>query len=303
MPGTTRRTTAAKAPPIPYLRLTAAGFEMVSMQHFIAANSELFLQPIRTNAFHIFWFKAGGKCLQINASPVEFEANTILFVRKDSVQLLHPDKDYHGLGISFTEDFLYQTTTDLQFLQDTALFNDQAAFTCIQPGERLPAFKSILTAMEEEVEGPADAFKTDILRNLLRNFLMLAAREKGIAHFHHDPRNRDAFFTQQYISLVAQQFCQQKKVAAYAAMLHISEKRLHLATTHISGKTPKQLIDEKVLQEARHLLAYSSQLIKEIGYELGFPEPSNFVKYFTKHMGSSPADFRKMTHKTVLNQI
>lgn len=302
MPGTIRRTTAAKTPPIPYLRLTAAGFEMVSMQHFIAANSELLLHPIRTNAFHIFWFKAGGKCLQINASPVEFGANTILFVRKDSVHLLHPDKDYHGLGISFTEDFLYQTATDLQFLQDTGLFNDQDCI-CIQPGERLPAFRSILSAMEEEVEGPADAFKTDILRNLLRNFLMLAAREKGIAHFHHDPLNRDAFFTQQYISLVAQQFRQQKKVAAYAAMLHVSEKRLHLATTHISGKTPKQLIDEKVLREARHLLAYSSQLIKEIGYELGFPEPSNFIKYFIKHTGTSPAHFRKTTRETALNQI
>jgi AraC family transcriptional activator of pobA len=257
-----RRTTGINHNAIPYLRLTAAGFEMASMQNFIAANSKLLNHPIRTNAFHIFWFKAGGKCFQVNFSPVEFQENTILFVRKDSVQLLHHEKDYHGLSISFTEDFLYQTITDLHFLHDTALFSDHAALTSIQPGERLPAFMAILHAMEEEMEGPPDAFKTDILRNLLRNFLMLAAREKGITSVHHDPMNRDALFTRQYISLVEKEFPRQKKVAAYAAMLHISEKRLHLATTQISGKTPKQLIDEKVLLEARRLLGYSHQLIK-----------------------------------------
>jgi AraC-like DNA-binding protein len=47
-----------------------------------------------------------------------------------------------------------------------------------------------------------------------------------------------------------------------------------------------------VVLEAKRLLAHTTSSIKEIGFELGFDEPTNFIKYFRKHVASTPIDFR-----------
>ena len=88
-------------------------------------------------------------------------------------------------------------------------------------------------------------------------------------------------------------FSGKKKVSYYAGRLHLSEKRLGQATTKITGKKPKEMIDDRVLLEAKRLLVHGNQSIKEIGYQLGFDEPTNFIKYFRKHIKMTPLEFRE----------
>jgi AraC family transcriptional activator of pobA len=40
-------------------------------------------------------------------------------------------------------------------------------------------------------------------------------------------------------------------------------------------------------------LSYGNSSIKEIAFELGFDESTNFIKYIKKHIGSTPAEFRE----------
>ncbi|MEN9701160.1 MAG: hypothetical protein RIR55_475, partial [Bacteroidota bacterium] len=75
-------------------------------------------------------------------------------------------------------------------------------------------------------------------------------------------------------------------------MMAVSEKKLNKSTLKVLGKSPKVLIDERVVLEAKRLLAHTTSSIKEIGFELGFDEPTNFIKYFRKHVASTPIDFR-----------
>jgi AraC-like DNA-binding protein len=79
--------------------------------------------------------------------------------------------------------------------------------------------------------------------------------------------------------------------------MNISEKRLYHATTTTMGKTPKVIIDEKVMLEAKRLLIHTNLSIKETGYDLGFAEPTNFIKYFRRHTGKTPSEFRESYYK------
>ena len=79
----------------------------------------------------------------------------------------------------------------------------------------------------------------------------------------------------------------------YAAMMKVSEWKLNQATTTTLDKAPKAMIDERVMLEAQRMMVYGSQSVKEIGFELGFDEPTNFIKYFRKHTGSTPLEFRE----------
>jgi AraC-like DNA-binding protein len=85
----------------------------------------------------------------------------------------------------------------------------------------------------------------------------------------------------------------QKQVSYYAAQLLITEKRLNQATTKVLDKTPKEIIDDRIMLEAKRLLAHTSENIKEVGYALGFEEPTNFIKYFKKHASTTPTEFRE----------
>ena len=73
----------------------------------------------------------------------------------------------------------------------------------------------------------------------------------------------------------------------------ITARRLQQAVAESVGKTPKQLIDDRLLLEAKRLLVYTNHSIKEIGFQLGFEEPTNFSRFFRKQAGHSPAEFRK----------
>ena len=93
--------------------------------------------------------------------------------------------------------------------------------------------------------------------------------------------------------LLETNFKNQKQVNFYAKELIITEKRLNQATSKVFGKTPKEIIDDRIILEAKRVLAHTTESIKEIGYVLGFDEPTNFIKYFKKHSLVTPVEFRE----------
>jgi AraC-like DNA-binding protein len=84
-----------------------------------------------------------------------------------------------------------------------------------------------------------------------------------------------------------------KLVSGYALEMNVSEKRLTNATTKTIGKSPKTIIDERVMLEAKRLLIHTNLSMKEIGYDLGFEDPTYFIKYFRKHTNKTPIEFRE----------
>jgi AraC-like DNA-binding protein len=56
--------------------------------------------------------------------------------------------------------------------------------------------------------------------------------------------------------------------------------------------TAKRVIVERIVLEAKRLLARSALTVAAISHQLGFDEPTNFVKYFKRETGTTPAQFR-----------
>ena len=42
------------------------------------------------------------------------------------------------------------------------------------------------------------------------------------------------------------------------------------------------------------MVRYTNMMIKEIAYNLGYEDPSYFVKFFKRQTGYLPSDFREM---------
>ena len=79
----------------------------------------------------------------------------------------------------------------------------------------------------------------------------------------------------------------------YAARLNISEKHLNRICRACVNKTSTQVIAERILLEAKRLLSQVRKNVTEVGSELGFSDPSYFVRFFRKHAGVTPLQFQK----------
>lgn len=82
-------------------------------------------------------------------------------------------------------------------------------------------------------------------------------------------------------------------VAWYAERLGWSTRTLARAARSATGKSPKNLIDERVLLEARRLLAHTDLSVARVGESTGFGDASNFGAWFRLQTGQTPAEFRR----------
>jgi AraC-like DNA-binding protein len=83
-----------------------------------------------------------------------------------------------------------------------------------------------------------------------------------------------------------------RRVEDYAARLGCSVRTLTRACLAVTGRTAKQVVDDRVALEAQRLLACTELSVAEIGRRLGFGEPTNFGRFFHREAGVSPGAFR-----------
>ncbi|MDG4824079.1 AraC family transcriptional regulator [Asanoa sp. WMMD1127] len=91
---------------------------------------------------------------------------------------------------------------------------------------------------------------------------------------------------------VEKDFTQTRRVEEYAERMGYSVRTVTRACLAATGRSAKQVIDDRVTLEAMRLLAVTEDPIADIGRRLGFPEPTNFGRFFHREAGTSPGAFR-----------
>jgi AraC-like DNA-binding protein len=91
---------------------------------------------------------------------------------------------------------------------------------------------------------------------------------------------------------VERDFMRWHGVAAYANRLGCSEKSLTRAALEVTDRTAKAVITDRLVLEAKRLLAHTLLPVAVIGDQLGFAEATNFVKFFRREAGLTPGAFR-----------
>jgi len=79
----------------------------------------------------------------------------------------------------------------------------------------------------------------------------------------------------------------------FAAQLNVHVNHLNASVKSVTALTTTQIIKEKMFEEAKNLLKYTNWDIAEIGYTLGFEQPSHFNNFFKKHAQTSPLKYKR----------
>jgi AraC-like DNA-binding protein len=99
---------------------------------------------------------------------------------------------------------------------------------------------------------------------------------------------------QRYRQLVEAGFRRHRPISDYAAELGVTADRLHSICQRALGRSPIQLLHERVVQEAKLRLERSARNIQEISDSLGFRDPTYFSHFFKRKTGLSPAGYREI---------
>jgi AraC-like DNA-binding protein len=270
-------------------------FEIFSLQDYVEKHFEHSSKPHLHSFFQIIWFTKGNGNHFVDFKEYEVKPNTIFFINKSQVHYFDSSKNYDGILLHFNESFLVQHENDIDIFLKYNIFNNQHYQPfCSIAKQTADLLNTIILQIKDELNKQNPFGHRELLRHFLKAFLIQIERQKR------DNNDTQLITTNEkhiqflrFIELVELNYKKGFSVSEYATLLNISTKTLTDLTNKIVFRTPSLLIHERVILEAQRLLSHSSLNVNQIGYQLGFDDPSYFVKYFKKHTNSSPTDFRK----------
>lgn len=198
-----------------------------------------------------------------------------------------------GYVTRFSAEFFCRKAADVRLLQRSAVF-DVMRFIGM-PAQETEAVAHIMSFLYNEYLARKE-FSHDIVRLQLSMLMLLSERIMN-------QRNMDDYLQQEeykrtriFKRLIEEHYMELKSVSKYAEFMCISHKSLIACVSKTAGKTPKQLLNERIMLKAKRLLVYCSWSVKEIGAHFGFDEETNFTKFFKQQAGVTPMEYRNGAH-------
>ena len=130
----------------------------------------------------------------------------------------------------------------------------------------------------------------ELIRAQLHHLLVLVQRHCGGTPLRGDAASAIA---QRYAELVDERFAASPTVAEYAREMGISARHLNACVRRATGRTASAVIHDRLVLEAQRCLLRSTASVGDIADQLGFSDPSYFVRFFRHRTGCSPAAFRR----------
>lgn len=246
-----------------------------------------FIAPQRLDFDLLIRIESGNAVHTVDFTGYPLEPGDLVWVRAGQVQQWGVIDDIEGSVFLFTPSSIDTGTWELIRSAGVATPNHWTGTTVAGT----PAAGALDTALA--VASTSDSSSVDLrdaalaraLAAALLLLVMVVPEGSG-----HRPPTHQAFVW--FRDELEANFRTRHQVAEYAARLGYSARTLNRLARENTGLSAKQLIDERVVLEAKRLLAHGHDSVARLAGQLGFDDPSNFSKYFQHRTGLTPAAFR-----------
>lgn len=243
--------------------------------------------------FYILYFVEEGQGYHtIDFTDYKCTRGTLLTIRKDQIHQFFISDNLKGSLLLFTDDFLVSYLEKVEARKTLLLFNELLGIPKLQLGKSdFENIRQIISRIEEEYLAVNDDHSLGIIRSELHILISHLFRIKSkSAPINTNKKHLPMFIDFQ--NMVENSVSKTTKVQDFARRLGVSTKTLNTITKNFVHKTAKQFIDEICTKQIKRLLINSNLPIKEIAFQSGFEEDTNFYKYFKRQTGTTPEQFR-----------
>lgn len=273
------------------------------LRHIVSENVETVLPAIKVDGMVIFMCTAGNINININFRTASLTPGSVLILSPNDLIEFHGYTSVaQGLALYLPIEFLKVLSLDSNTLSFRNI--DLNASPVIQLNhEILRLFEGYFNLLElnATVNREATIYTRNISRSvvsaMIYQIMAIAKEQKEKSEEQPEGKgdvgSRRQYYVRDFMSLLHENFRQERSVGFYAERLFISAKYLSLIIKDATGRTATEWIDHFVILEAKNLLRYSGRNVQQIAYDLNFHNQSAFGKYFKHLTGLSPSEFRK----------
>ena len=244
-------------------------------------------------AFYIVLFIEEGQGYHtVDFTDFKCSRGTLITIRKDQIQKFFRGNNLKGSLLLFTDEFLVSYLEEMEAQKTMLLFNELLGVPKLQLKDaNFQNVQQLINRIKEEYFQVDDKHSLSIIRSELHILITILFRIKA--------NSEKIDFERKYLRefVLLQQLSEKNitkttKVKDYAIMMGLSTKTLNNITQSIVHKSAKEFIDEICTKQIKRLLINTELSIKEIAYQSGFEETTNFYKYFKRQTQITPEQFR-----------
>ena len=246
----------------------------------------------------IFLFiREGEGEFEINGVQTSVKAGDVVVCKPNSTFRRELEMD-HGLRGSF---IVVSRRMLMEFIPNTqmvvgALLNLDRSFHILQLSEKeLSIFKHYGELLRMKIEDATHPFREEVVHLLVKGMLceiIGAHMIEELAAKQFEVGQSEKLFLR-FINLLETTHPRPRFIDHYSSELSVTAKHLSEVCKKVSGKTALQWITEFIENDIRYFLLHTDLSIKEIVFQLQFPNASFFGKYVRSHFGKSPSEFRR----------
>ncbi|MDJ1496869.1 AraC family transcriptional regulator [Cytophagaceae bacterium DM2B3-1] len=267
----------------------------LSFKIFEFDNTSYFDHIQRNNYFTLILITSGDGIAKVDFCEYVFGADTLFAFYPYQPFMISTKVTLKGFSIQFHHDFFCIYRHHKEIATNGILFNNiyQQPFIQLQESSR----KTLLTIIREIIEElKVEGIQRDeVIVSYLKIFLVLATRiklEQQPVQEDDAANGRQVFIVQSLRDAIEENFRSKHSASDYADLLNITLNTLARITKTHFNKTLSDLINERIIIEAKRELYLTGKTIKEIAYELGYEDEYYFSRFFKGKTDVSPQLYR-----------
>jgi AraC family transcriptional activator of pobA len=268
-----------------------------SMRAFSQENhvSMIMDRPVRLRTFALFVVLGGSVKVRANLNTYELKKNELFFALPGSlIQFLNFSQGYSFQALSFSNDYLEHAGVYFKSMQAVQLSTDKISFKYALTKEKADVLANDILSIYNKAKITEPTSYTDAA--LHHSFLSVVYNTLDVVisnnSYSTNRLGRKEELTSDFLKLVSENFKRERSVRYYADTLFVTSRYLSKVVKKVAGKTCGELIDIAVIKEAKLLLSLRGMNVAQVAETLRFSDQSFFGKYFKKHTGTSPSEFR-----------
>ena len=234
-----------------------------------------------------------GRCTaSIEESNHSLEAPCVLYIPGGTVHSLRFDANSTGWVITASEQIYSFNAQRLEASYFSPLLQSTAIKSLKQKHSLIEKINWLMAELYREYNDQHTA-RNASMEALLKLILISLSREITDANksVFVTTRKQNTFY--RFNKLVEKNYRQHQKVSWYAQQLQMSAPQLNVICQKFSTITAHEILQQRVLLEAKRLLIYTAASALQISLELGFEDPAYFSRFFKQKTRQTPINYRK----------
>lgn len=251
-------------------------------------------KPHRHDFYLILYISRGSGVHTIDFTDYDVGEKSVFLMTPGQVHSWRLDPDTDGYIVFFTRAF-YRMQLRESNLLDFPFYHSPTATPALTI-EQDSSIDFVFEEMHREFTG-SSLVNLRLLRNYLDILLLKLA--KYFPDSEEVTLDSRTYRLRKLAQLIEANYRKLRQPGQYADLMNLSTSYLNALCKEALGKTLTQLIQERVILEARRLFSYSDANVNEVATALNFNDVSYFIRFFRKHTGVTPEAFRKSVTRPI----